>query len=69
MIFSKIFIFVFLLFLAVILVPESFRKVRETHNTKHSHQVACKTVGFCTSYVQKTKKYILLTSFFLIFHV
>ena len=42
------------MFLAVILVPELFRKVRETH-TKHSHQVACKTVGLCTSYVQKTK--------------
>ena len=54
MIFRKILIFVFLLFLLVILVPELFRKVRETH-TKHSHQVACKTVGLCTSYVQKNK--------------
>ena len=43
------------MFLAVILVPEQFRKVRETH-TKHSHQVASKTVGLCASYVQKTKK-------------
>ena len=56
MIFNKILIFVFLLFLIVILVPEPFRKVRETHR-KNSHQVASKTVGFCTSYVQKIKTY------------
>ena len=53
MIFTKILIFVFLLFLLVILVPELFRKVRETH-TKHSHQFRSKSDGFRTSYDQKT---------------
>ena len=48
-----IFVF-FLLFLLVILVPELFRKLRETPR-KNSHRVASKSVGFCTSYVQKTK--------------
>ena len=52
MIFSKILIFVFLLFWAVILVPELFRKLRETHR-KSSHQVWSKSDWFCTSYEEK----------------
>ena len=46
-------IFVFLRFLAVILVPELFRKLRETH-TKHSHQFRSKSDGFRMSYEEKT---------------
>ena len=41
------------MFLAVILVPELFRKLRETHR-KNSHQVWSKSDGFRTSYEQKT---------------
>ena len=42
----------FLLFLVVILVPELFRKLRETPG-KNSHQVWSKSERSCTSYDQK----------------
>ena len=44
----------FYMFLAVILVPELFRKLRETPG-KNSHQVWSKSEIGCTSYDQKTK--------------
>ena len=43
----------FSMFVLVILVPELFRKVRETH-TKHSHQFRSKSDGFRMSYEEKT---------------
>ena len=44
----------FLWFLAVILIPELFRKLRETPGM-HSHQVWSKSEISCTSYDKKTK--------------
>ena len=54
------------MFLAVILVPELFRKVRETH-TKLSHQFRSKSDGFRTSYDQKTDLNIVFLLFCFVF--
>ncbi len=63
--------FYFLLFprfSAVILVPELFRKLRETPGKK-SDQVWSKSVRSCMSYDQKTPYDLILSQFFLFFGI